>query len=155
MRKIAFSVIITMFILGITFFCHAQMGPQNEGKEKRMIGGTMHSMPMENMMVKKTCAQNQGMGKCMMCGMMQNMPMGNMMGRNMSATSDGGVVVMIRNKLYKYDKDLNLVKEVELPLDMDHMKKMMEMKGRRMMGETKNGTETTEPQKESGHVATP
>ncbi|MGA2775785.1 MAG: hypothetical protein ABSE81_06995 [Candidatus Omnitrophota bacterium] len=30
------------------------------------------------------------------------------------ATNDGGVIVMAGNKLFKYDKDLNFVKEVEL-----------------------------------------
>lgn len=32
----------------------------------------------------------------------------------MAATQDGGVIVMKGNKLYKYDKDLNLTKEVRL-----------------------------------------
>ena len=34
--------------------------------------------------------------------------------KQMVATSDGGVIVMAGHKLFKYDKDLNLVKEVEL-----------------------------------------
>ncbi len=33
--------------------------------------------------------------------------------KNMVATSDGGVVIMVGGKIIKYDKDLNLVKEVE------------------------------------------
>ena len=32
----------------------------------------------------------------------------------MVATQDGGVIVMKGNKLYKYDKDLNLTKEIKL-----------------------------------------
>ncbi len=41
---------------------------------------------------------------------------GGMMGghESMVATSDGGVVVMAGPKLMKYDRDLNLVKEVEM-----------------------------------------
>jgi hypothetical protein len=60
-----------------------------------------------------------------------------MMGKKMIATSDGGVIVMFCNKLYKYDKDLNLKKEVEIPMDVEHMKKMrMKMKEMEMMGGT-------------------
>jgi len=33
---------------------------------------------------------------------------------------------MICNKLYKYDKDLTLVKEAEIPFDEKHMEKMMQ-----------------------------
>ena len=47
-----------------------------------------------------------------------------MMGKQVIATTDGGVVVMSCNKLYKYDKDLNLIKEVEIPVDMKYMQEM-------------------------------
>ena len=51
--------------------------------------------------------------------MMGGMHGGMMMhGASMVASNDGGVIVMAGNKLYKYDKDLNLVKEVELKMDM-------------------------------------
>jgi hypothetical protein len=54
--------------------------------------------------------------------------MGAMMGmmNSLVATSDGGVVVMIGNKLYKYDKNLNLVKEAEIKVDVKGMQRMME-----------------------------
>ncbi|MDD4908163.1 MAG: hypothetical protein PHJ00_03785 [Candidatus Omnitrophica bacterium] len=41
----------------------------------------------------------------------------NMMGfipKQMVASNDGGVIILAGNKLMKYDKDLNLVKEVEI-----------------------------------------
>ena len=58
-----------------------------------------------------------------MCPMMKGM-----MEKKVVATSDGGVVVLVGNKLVKYDKDLNLVKEVEIKIDMAAMQKsMMEM----------------------------
>jgi hypothetical protein len=72
------------------------------------------------------------MGKGMMDGKMMGMcpMMKSMMERSVVATSDGGVIVVMGNKLTKYDKDLNVVKEVELKMDMDGMQKMMEnMKG--------------------------
>jgi len=57
--------------------------------------------------------------------------------KQMVATNDGGVIVMAGNKLLKYDKDLNLVKEaelktrVELTFDVGSMQEMMKsMKGK-------------------------
>lgn len=40
-------------------------------------------------------------------------------------SSDDGVIIMVGNKLLKYDKDLNLLKEVEVKIDMDEYEKMM------------------------------
>ena len=42
-------------------------------------------------------------------------PMMGMPRESLVATSDGGVVVLSGPRLVKYDKDLNLVKEVEIP----------------------------------------
>jgi len=57
------------------------------------------------------------MGKGMM------MPM--MMAKQMVASNDGGVIVLAGNKLYKYDKNLTLVKEAEVKVDKEAMEKMM------------------------------
>jgi hypothetical protein len=66
-------------------------------------------------------------GEMMGCKMMGMCPMMNsMMERSVVVTSDGGVIVVMGNKLTKYDKDLNVVKEVELKTDMEGMQKMME-----------------------------
>ena len=82
-------------------------------------------------------------GKGMMDGKMMGMHgmMMKMMDRNVVATSDGGIVIVAGNKLTKFDKDLNLVKEVELKMDtegmqkmMDDMKSMCPMMGKGMMG---------------------
>jgi len=55
--------------------------------------------------------QQQMMGQGMKGGMMHGMMSGQMV-----AASDGGVIVMMGNKLMKYDKDLNLKKEVEIKM---------------------------------------
>jgi predicted lipid-binding transport protein (Tim44 family) len=55
--------------------------------------------------------QQQMMGQGMKGGMMRGMMSGQMV-----AASDGGVIVMMGNKLMKYDKDLNLKKEVEIKM---------------------------------------
>jgi len=57
--------------------------------------------------------------KCPMHGMM----MKRMMEKSIIATSDGGVIVLAGNKLIKYDKDLNVVKEVEIKNEMEGMQK--------------------------------
>ena len=62
----------------------------------------------------------------MMEGKHMMMPM--MMGKSMVATTDGGVVVMLGNKLFKYDKNLVLKNEAELKIDKEAMHGMMEKK---------------------------
>jgi hypothetical protein len=63
---------------------------------------------------------------CAMCGMMT----GAMMWKTMTATSDGGVVVAVGNRLIKYDNQLNVVKDTEMKIDTSQMfssvQKMME-----------------------------
>ena len=56
---------------------------------------------------------------------MRGMMTRKMMDKTLIATEDGGVIVMVGNKLIKYDKDLNLIKEVEIKVDMDEMKEFM------------------------------
>ena len=45
------------------------------------------------------------------------------MPHDLVASGDGGVIVLAGKKLYKYDANLNLVKEQVVPLEMDGMKK--------------------------------
>ncbi len=59
---------------------------------------------------------------CSMCPM-HKMMMG---GKELITTQDGGVVLMMGNKLIKYDASMNLVKEVEIKMDMEAMKNSME-----------------------------
>ncbi len=48
-----------------------------------------------------------------------------MMVKDMIASQDGGIIVLVGNKLQKYDKDLVLQKEVEIQVDLEDMKKAM------------------------------
>jgi len=69
---------------------------------------------------------DKGMRSYFMHGMM----MKSMMSKQIVATTDGGVVVLAGNKIMKFDKNLNLVKEAEIKIDMEGIKKtMMEGKG--------------------------
>ncbi|MFC1508097.1 hypothetical protein ACFL60_00230 [Candidatus Omnitrophota bacterium] len=56
---------------------------------------------------------------------MHGMMMEKMMPKNIAATADGSVIVLAGNKLLKYDADLNLVKEVEVKMDVEAMMKSM------------------------------
>jgi len=95
----------------------------------------------EGMMGKRTMMhegmQGKMMGMCPEHAMMAKM----MMTSSMDASADGGVFVMAGNRLSKYDKDLVLVKEVEIKTNVEGMEKMMaEMKEKcpmckQMMGE--------------------
>jgi hypothetical protein len=59
--------------------------------------------------------------------------MGPMMRRSsLVATSDGGIIALMGNELSKYDKDLNLVKQVGINFNWDNWQKMM-MQHRNMM----------------------
>jgi hypothetical protein len=76
-------------------------------------------------------------------------PMRGMMG-NLVATNDGGVVVLMGRKLYKYDKNLNLVKEAEIKVDMMPMQRMMECP--KMSGEDQGKAKRPPaPEEKSGH----
>lgn len=71
------------------------------------------------------------------------MMMGAMAGRVMVATRDGGVVVLAGEKLMKFDKNLKLVKEVEVKIDTAAMERWMEQMTNRYgqcpMGRWKRG----------------
>jgi hypothetical protein len=95
------------------------------------------------------------MGKGMMDGGMMKM-MHKMHGMTRSSTmvasNDGGVIVLTGSKLYKYDKNLNLVKEAEIKTEtsgggmiggMGGMKKMC-CQGKKAMGQGDTADEAAE-----------
>lgn len=68
-----------------------------------------------------------GMGNCKMDSTMEcNMMRMHIFGpKSAFATTDGGIVIIMGNKIMKYDKDLKLKKEVEMKIDSTAMKQMM------------------------------
>jgi hypothetical protein len=102
-------------LLGFIMLCIAvATGAAGEGKEE------MKGMKGEMMG-----------GKGMKCGggMMKMCPMHEMMESmaepEIVATRDGGVVVMLGGRLYKYDRNLKLKSETELKIGMEMMHGMM------------------------------
>jgi len=136
MRKIL-SIILAC--LAVTLFCSLALA--EDTKESAMGKGMMQGgmMGSEGMMMEK----GKMMEKGDMCGMMAKTMM---MGKSIVATTDGGVIVLMGNKLLKYDKDLTLQKEVEIKMDMEGMQKtMMQMMEKYPMSEKMKG--------EAGHEA--
>jgi len=135
MKKILILVIGAAIMLGAG--AYAQMGdmdtcPMCKGRgmvEKGMMHPRMGMQGAEMQGQKMGQMQKQMMQGRMAQGMQQNRmsAAGPMMGgREMVATSDGGVVLIIGNKMYKYDKDLKLKGEAEIKIDMEAMKKAQE-----------------------------
>lgn len=62
-----------------------------------------------------------GMG-CPLCGMMAS----GMMQKIMVPTEDGAVIVALGDKLIRYDRNLNKVKEVSLDIDVTQMHQKMQ-----------------------------
>ena len=107
--------ITAVLVLTISGLALAEM---EKGKE--MMGE-------QGMGMKGGGMKGEMMGKGGMMGMHGMM---KMMEKSVVATSDGGIVIVSANKISKYDKDLNLVKEVELKMPtMEEMQKMCPMMG--------------------------
>jgi hypothetical protein len=133
MKRTALSAIVLAFIVTI-----AMVSPTMAETQK----AEQKNCPMMEMMGKDAKAKEG-------CPM-GDMPMRCMMGKQMVATPDGGFVVSICNKLYKYDSNLNLQKEVEIPFNKDCMMKMMkdmDMTGDKMDKPEENMPEGTDTEK--------
>ncbi len=138
-KRIFWILILTMFVavpLSSLLYAHdkdetGMMEGMKGGEGKGMMGGKMMGMHMMKMMMEKSVV----------------------------ATSDGGVVVVAGNKITKYNKNLDLVKEVEVKMDMEamekNMKEMMEkcpmMKDREAANEEEVVAAATVPSEHEDH----
>ncbi|MGA2071326.1 MAG: hypothetical protein ABSG97_08240 [Sedimentisphaerales bacterium] len=127
-RVAIITMVVVLLTAGWAYFAFAA-DPMMKGK------GMMDS---NDMMMQKGM-----MGKAMpmMCPMHTMMAQG-MMHKEIVATQDGGVIVMYDNKLLKYDKDVNFVKEVDLKIDTAAMQAKMQ----RMMKECMEKCQMMKPQ---------
>ena len=110
-RSIVVVMIAALFML-IPVICFSE-----EPVEQKDTATLETTTPERGMMGQGMMAKGM-MGQPMMqqgqARPMQGMMMKAMMEKEMVATPDGGVIIMVGNKLLKYDKDLNLKKEVEI-----------------------------------------
>lgn len=132
MKRVIILTTVCLLVAGTGYFAFAA---DSMMKGKGMMDG--------NDMMQKGMMGQPMMGKAMpmMCPMHMMMCQG-VMQKDVVATSDGGAIVMVDNKLLKYDKDLNLVKEVELKIDM----KAMQDKMQTMMKECMEKCQMMKPQ---------
>ena len=116
MKKIVFLTPVLMIVLSIGSLSFAEEMKGMDGKDSMMKKGMMGKDMMGHMMMK------------------------SMMDKSVVPTSDGGIVIVAGNKITKYDKDLNVVKEADVKVDMEAMKKQMGdmMKMCPMMGDMKD-----------------
>ena len=113
------KIVIFLGILVVGMSVNSFVFAENQNEPKR--GAEHSSMPMPPGM-----EHGGAMGMESRSAMMSNMMMMQAMReKSMIPTSDGGVLVVIGNQMMKYDKDLNLVKEAELKIDIDKMRKGM------------------------------
>ncbi len=122
MRRLVAVAVVALFALGIGFAVMAQEQADTTATSSTIEQekGMMETGKMKGMMKGKTMHRIKDKG----ANMMQPM-MGMMMKKQMVATEDGGIIVLSGNKLLKYDKNLNLKNEVEIPMDMEGMQKRM------------------------------
>ena len=104
MKQIWMIVLVGLLMIGFSSLAFTE-----ENK------GDMMDMMSKNMKQVGDMFQGKMKGKGDVCEMM--------MGKSLVATADGGVVVLLGNKLFKYDKDLVLQKEVEIKIDKEGMQK--------------------------------
>ena len=71
--------------------------------------------------------KTEAKGESMMGGGMMG---GGMMRRQVVPTEDGGIVILMGDKIVKYDKNLNMVNETEIEIDEDEMMRMMKKRHR-------------------------
>jgi hypothetical protein len=112
MKRMYIAVVFAAALTGLAYWAGAADAPaaKEAGMHMEMMKDGMKDGVMGGM-----CSGHVMMGKMMM-------------GCQMVAMPDGDVVVMMGTKLTKYDKNLAVVKEVEMKVDTDAMmKKMMDM----------------------------
>ena len=125
--------VLSLMFIGLLF---ALVQPVLADDEPAMNQEMQGPMMKEHEMMEYHHRHHKGMmghgmmqsGMGMMCPMMK-------MGEPQMVSVGDGVVILIGNKLIKYDKNLNVVKEVEIKVDMEAMKKMMMKEGCPMMGD--------------------
>ncbi|MFH1359709.1 MAG: hypothetical protein ABIJ41_01570 [Candidatus Omnitrophota bacterium] len=122
MKRIFIIGLAILFISGFPPFIMAQ-NDDSPMKDQGMMMVPMTSgagmMGEQGMMGQKKIKGMHPMAGMMMKAMTE---------KTLVPTEDGGVIVLVGNKLTKYDKNLNLVKEVEIKVDTEAMRQnMMDM----------------------------
>jgi len=108
-----------MFVVTLIVMCLAIYGISFAADTKESKGSMMGKGAMQCDEMKSDVKLDES--KTMYHGMM----MKHMIQKEMVATEGGGVIILVGNKLIKYDRDLNLAKEVEIKIDSEATMKQM------------------------------
>ncbi len=135
MKKAMILLVVGAVALAASYVVIAAQNDPGMGQGGGMRGRGM--MDSNDMMMGRGMRQDGGMGRY---GYGMH-PVGGMCNASMVATPEGGVIVMIGNKLTKYDKNLEVVKEVEIKIDWESWRKAMLEHRRMMMGGQPSGEE--------------
>lgn len=126
MKRVVAVVVMALFFVGFASMVMAQDAETDtdtgasvmEQEEGVMDMGQMGKM--KGKMKGKMMHRKKDMGRDKMAMMMKPM-----MQKQIVATKDGGVVVLSGNRLLKYDKNLNLKSETQIPMDKEWMHEIM------------------------------
>ena len=119
MKKMMFLVLIVALFVGVP--SGYSLFEKNTGDSSKQ-GKNMPPAGMERGGVGGSTAARPAISMDLMQNMMV---MQAMKERSIVATSEGGMVVIVGNQMVKYDKDLNVVKEAELKIDLDKLRQNM------------------------------
>ncbi len=113
-------IVLTVCLIAAMFISFAVAQDRNTPMTQKNMGKNMSNMNMnkENWTPGNEAAM---WGSHAACGTM----MGSFMSHSMVSSGDGGVIVMMGDKLQKYDRNLMLVKEINVSYDMADLNKMM------------------------------
>ena len=117
MRKAIFLVVVAALFLAVPAISFSEEQVQEQAPAMPEKGMMEKGMMGQGMMTPEKMKEMRPMHEMMMKKMMQ---------KEIVATTDGGVVIMVGNKLLKYDKNLNLKSEAEIKIDIEAMKESMQ-----------------------------
>ncbi|MBI5149323.1 MAG: hypothetical protein HZA28_00930 [Candidatus Omnitrophica bacterium] len=156
MKKLTYTITVILAVCLSAPFAFAE-GMKGAMKEGGMEGkGMMMGKGMMGKGMMEDGMMDDGMMKMMK---MMHAHSAMMRSPTMVASNDGGVIVLTGNKLSKYDKNLNLVKEAEIKTEMGGMGGMMGgMGGKKMCPmcagmKGKGDTADQAPKEEAGQPA--
>ncbi|MBN1404986.1 MAG: hypothetical protein JW946_00520 [Candidatus Omnitrophica bacterium] len=124
MKRKILVVLVVVACLSYGVYAFAEEASQAQAQEETQVQA-QEQQPAEAQMQKPDMMKKHHDDKK---NMMMMRCMKNMNKNQMVAASDGGVIVLSGNRLLKYDKNLDLKKEVEIKKS-DKMGKMMGGKG--------------------------
>jgi hypothetical protein len=113
-KRLILAVLVLILGFGFSFAQEQQAEVSKDATAQKLAPAMPQGKDvMMNSKFKKGAMSREGMRDMMKM----------MMPKSMVSTSDGGVIVLIGNKLLKYDSKLDLVKEVEINSECPNMPK--------------------------------